>query len=207
MKFFYCLLIGSVFLASCGNQPKKGKAQTDLAPAGPLFTPEDSVFDIETTSGTIRIKLYNETPLHRDNFIKLATDHYYDGIIFHRVIKGFMIQAGETGDTPTQIQLEYGDETGVNYTIPAEIVPQFTHKRGALAAARMPDHVNPKKESSGSQFYIVHTDDGARHLDGNYTIFGEVIDGLEIVDTIANISVSSSRPTQEVKIISITPVL
>ena len=213
MHCFSPLLIGALLLVSCGNQPKNSNAQTDAesVATGPLFDPADlpqePLFDIATSLGTMRVKLYKETPLHRDNFVKLAAARYYDGIIFHRVIKGFMIQAGETGDSPTPIQLAYGDQTGVNYTIPAEIVPGFTHKRGTLATARLGDPVNPEKASSGSQFYIVHTDDGARHLDGNYTIFGEVVDGFEIIDTIANTAVSGSRPTQEVKIVSIIPVL
>ena len=207
MKPIYIFLIGAVFFVSCGNQPKKGGVQ-ELT--GPLFDltamPEEPLFDMETTKGTMRIKLFKETPRHRDNFMKLAADRYYDGILFHRVIKGFMIQAGETGETPTPVQEMYGGPTGVDYTIPAEIVPHFTHKRGTLAAARQGDAVNPEKASSGSQFYIVHTDSGAKHLDGDYTIYGEVIAGLEVIDAIANEPVSSSRPTNEVKIISITPV-
>ena len=152
----------------------------------------------------MRIKLYKETPAHRDNFAKLVAAHYYDGIIFHRIISGFMIQAGNTGNPPTAIQQQYGGPTGVNYTIPAEIKPGLIHKRGALGAARTD---NPQKASSGSQFYIVHTDDGAKHLDGNYTVFGEVIDGFEIIDIIAKNSVNDSHPAKEVKIISIKPVL
>ena len=206
----HCLLIGSLLVASCGNQPKKGEAKTNPEPAGPLFEladlPDEPVFDIETTHGTMRIKLYKETPGHRDNFAKLAADRYYDGILFHRVIKEFMIQAGETGETPTQVQLE----TDIDYTIPAEILPQFTHKRGSLAAARTN---NPEKASSSTQFYIVHTDDGAKHLDGNYTVYGEVIDGFEVIDLITNEPTTGptgspkDRPLKELKIISIKPVL
>ena len=118
----------------------------------------------------------------------------------------FMIQAGLLGDEPTQAQLEYGDQ-GVNYTIPAEIVPGLKHKRGSLAAARLPEHLNPERASSGSQFYIVHHDHSAAHLDGGYTIFGEVIDGFEVIDKIANEPVSADRPIKEIKIISIKPIL
>ncbi|MCL1974381.1 MAG: peptidylprolyl isomerase [Bacteroidetes bacterium] len=211
MKLIPCLIISTLLAASCGNQAsKKENAQIDPEPAGPLFDvadlPEEPLFDLETTHGTMRIKLYKETPGHRDNFAKLVADRYFDGILFHRVVKGFMIQAGETGEAPTKIQLEYGGTSGVNYTIPAEIVPGLTHKRGALAAARSN---NPEKASSGSQFYIVHTDDGAKHLDGNYTIYGEVIDGFEVIDTIANeptTGPNKDRTIDPPKIISIKPV-
>ena len=207
MKIIYCLFMGALLLASCGNRPQKEQAQPPPEPVGPLFdvtaVPEEPVFDMETTHGTMRIKLYKETPGHRDNFVKLVADRYYNGILFHRVISGFMIQAGETGPEPTQAQLNYG-EKGVDYTIPAEIIPSLTHKRGTLAAARTD---NPEKASSGSQFYIVHTNDGAKHLDGNYTIYGEVISGLEVIDKIAQEPVGAqSRPLKEPKILSITPI-
>ncbi|MCL2727121.1 MAG: peptidylprolyl isomerase [Bacteroidales bacterium] len=189
MKRILYLLIASLLFVFCGNQTPKGKS-------------EEPVLKIKTSEGTITVKLYKETPLHRDNFMQLVDAGYYNGIIFHRVIKGFMIQAGETGKTPTKVQ----SETNIDFTIPAEIVPQFFHKRGTLAAARMGDHVNPEKASSPTQFYIVHTDDGAKHLDGSYTVFGEVIDGFDVIDIIANKTVINTRPAQEVKIISILPI-
>ena len=213
MKLIHCILV-LLLLASCGNQ--RGKEQEHHPPeqTGPLFDvatmPAEPLFDMETTHGTMRIKLYKETPGHRDNFAKLVAERYYDGIVFHRIMKGFMIQAGNLGEKPTQAQLGYG-EMGVNYTIPAEILPQFSHKRGALSAARTD---NPQKASSGSQFYIVHTNEGARHLDGNYTVYGEVIDGFDVLDKIANDPVvvnpnrpgENSRPVKEPIIISIRPV-
>ena len=110
---------------------------------------------IKTSLGDITVRLYDETPLHRDNFIKLASESYYDGTLFHRVIKNFMIQGGDPDSkgAPAGKQLGTG---GPNYTIPAEFVyPQYFHKKGALAAARQSDQVNPEKRSSGSQFYIV----------------------------------------------------
>jgi peptidyl-prolyl cis-trans isomerase B (cyclophilin B) len=110
---------------------------------------------IKTTKGDIRVRLYDETPKHRDNFIKLAKEGYFDGTLFHRVIKDFMIQGGDPNskDAPKGKSLGTG---GPDYTIPAEFVyPQYFHKRGALSAARLGDEVNPKRESSGSQFYIV----------------------------------------------------
>ncbi|MCL2738146.1 MAG: peptidylprolyl isomerase, partial [Bacteroidales bacterium] len=109
-----------------------------------------------------------------------------------------------TGETPTEVQLKYG-ESGVDYTIPAEIMPGLIHKRGALCAARTD---NPEKASSGSQFYIVHTDDGAKHLDGNYTVYGEVIEGFEVIDLIVSEPTGDrNRPIKEPKIVSIKPVL
>lgn len=184
----------------------------------PAQTEKEYVVVIHTDMGDITVKLYNETPLHRDNFIKLVNEGYYDGSIFHRIIKDFMIQGG-------------GGKTGnedPGYKIPAEIIEGFYHKKGALAAARMPDHVNPRKESSGSQFYIVqgrkfsqsdlknfekrsgitYTDEqiktystigGTPHLDGDYTVFGEVISGLEVVDKIAAVQTGpGDRPVKEV---------
>ena len=112
---------------------------------------------IETTMGNIRVALYNETPLHRDNFLKLIREyHYYDSLLFHRVIPDFMIQAGDPYSKNAPKGAVLGDHS-LDYTIPAEIrLPQIYHKRGALAAAREPDMVNPKRESSSSQFYIVY---------------------------------------------------
>ena len=116
---------------------------------------KETMLKIETTLGDIKVKLYNETPKHRDNFIKLAKEGTYNGTLFHRVIKDFMVQAGdpESKNAPKGKMLGTGD---VGYTIPAEIVyPKYFHKKGALSAARQGDNVNPNKESSGCQFYIV----------------------------------------------------
>ena len=116
---------------------------------------DDTIVLIETSSGDIKVKLYSDTPKHRDNFIKNIKEHMYDGIIFHRVVKNFMIQAGD----PSAKDLPQGAPAGggdVNWTVPAEIIyPKYFHKYGALAAARENDDVNPNKESSGCQFYIV----------------------------------------------------
>ena len=160
---------------------------------------------IKTTDGTMTVKIYADTPLHRDNFVKLARKGFYNGILFHRIIKGFMIQGGDplTKDS-TQVAM-YGTG-GPGYTIPAEILPNHTHKKGALAAARRGDQANPAKESSGSQFYIVQDEEGCKHLDGEYTIFGEVVDGLGVVDKIAAEKTDfRDRPLRKVEIISITP--
>ncbi|MCX7697344.1 MAG: peptidylprolyl isomerase [Bacteroidales bacterium] len=170
---------------------------------------------IQTSYGEIKIKLYDKTPKHRENFLKLAREGYYNGTLFHRVIPGFMIQGGdpESKNAPEGKRLGNG---GPGYTIPFEYVPEFFHKRGAVAAARLPDDINPERESSGSQFYIVQgrtfTDEelnkiekkigrtippnqrevyktigGAPHLDGSYTVFGEVIAGMDVVDKIAQL--------------------
>ena len=167
-------------------------------------TEKETLVVIETSMGTIKAKLYNDTPKHRDNFLKLVNEGWYNGSPFHRVIKDFMIQCGSNANGK-------GDP---GYTVPAEIKSNHFHKKGALCAARMPDQVNPKKASSGSQFYIVQgqvfddkklelyeerlgkvfnaaqrqaykTVGGTPHLDGDYTVFGEVTEGLEIVDKIA----------------------
>ncbi len=187
---------------------------------------------IETSYGTIVVALYDGTPLHRDNFVKLVNRHYYDSLLFHRVINGFVIQAGDpeskhAGDTAT---LGEGD---LGYTIPAEIMPgQYYHKRGALGMAR---DDNPEKASSACQFYIVHgkvandstfikasarTDGyqipethkqvyrsagGIPHLDSRYTVFGEVIKGMDIVDKIASAPTGpADRPLQNVRILKAT---
>ena len=166
-------------------------------------TQKETMVLLETSLGNIKIKLYNETPLHRDNFIKLVNEKFYDGVLFHRVIKNFMIQTGDPNskDAPAGTQLGTG---GPGYTIPAEILPDFKHKKGAVAAARMGDQVNPKKESSGSQFYIVHNDNGTPHLDGGYSVFGEVLEGLDVVDKIATVQTArGDRPVEDVKIISV----
>ncbi|MBP9018926.1 MAG: peptidylprolyl isomerase [Bacteroidales bacterium] len=168
---------------------------------------EEPVFDINTTLGTIRVKLYKETPKHRDNFVKLASEHFYDNILFHRVINGFMIQAGDplTKDTLNADKFGTG---GPGYTIPAEINPKFKHKKGALAAARRGDASNPEKESSGSQFYIVQDPKACSQLDGQYTIFGETVSGLDVIDKIAATPTDKrDRPLTDIRILSIVPVI
>lgn len=242
---------------------------------------KETMLKIETTVGDIVVKLYNETPHHRDNFIKLAEDGTYEGTLFHRVIKDFMIQAGDpdSKEAPRGKTLGSGD---VGYTVPAEFVyPKYFHKKGALAAARQGDNVNPNKESSGCQFYIVTgkvfsdstllsmesqknqnrltdifnamaqkrmkdiykmrkandqeglmnlqdtlfrqaeaeaakqpefhftpeqvkaytTVGGTPHLDGEYTVFGEVVEGMDIIDKIQTVKTDrNDRPDVDIKI-------
>ena len=250
---------------------------------------ENPVVTFETNYGVIKVKLYNETPLHRDNFIKLAEEHYFDSLLFHRVIENFMIQAGDPNSKGAAPGVMLGTG-GPGYTIPAEFNPNLIHKKGALAAARLGGPQNPKKESSGSQFYIVvgqkvpmeqldamaaqkteqakgeyiqtqlykpenkdvlnelitlqkagdrenfmikwrafeekyadslkaiptynytenqkniyQTIGGTPHLDMDYTVFGEVIDGLSVVDSIAMVKTDrANRPLEDVIIVKVS---
>ncbi|MDR0692905.1 MAG: peptidylprolyl isomerase [Prevotellaceae bacterium] len=212
-------------LVSCGNNPKntnkKVETKTQTATVteetqtttmeekqlafDPATLGEEPVLDIQTNEGIITIKLYKETPLHRDNFLKLAAGNFYNGIIFHRVIKGFMIQAGDPASKNPKPGARYG-AGGPGYTVDAEFRPQYKHKKGALAAARQGDQVNPEKASSGSQFYIVENAATCAQLDGAYTVFGETINGFDVIDKIAATATDSAdRPTKDVVIIDIKP--
>lgn len=225
-KIFALILIVSLAAASCGNRNTQ-KTSSDGTAASeataettentktmdsnltfdPASLPEEPIFEIHTTEGTITILLYADTPLHRDNFVKLASQHYYDSVLFHRVIYNFMIQTGDPNTKDPAKEDEYGNG-GPDYTIPAEIIPAHTHKKGAVAAARLGDTANPRRESSGSQFYIVQSEEGCSHLNGAYTVFGETLDGFEVIDRIASIRTNAmDRPLKDVRIISITPVL
>ena len=276
MKYkLLALILMAATINSCGAaSSKNAKVKAD---------DNETKVLIKTTVGDITIKLYNETPQHRDNFIKLVEEHFYDGILFHRVIKDFMVQAGdpESKDAEKGAQLGAG---GPGYTIPAEFVyPKYFHKRGALSAARQADQVNPERKSSGSQFYIVTgktynkyelqdlekqlrqkqgqgifdrlvaqnmdsimsmqmagdndgimklqndlnlktnqiireqgpfkfteeqvdaymSDGGTPFLDNDYTVFGEVIDGMKAVDKIESAGTDmNDRPRKDIKIIS-----
>lgn len=205
---------------SCGRNTQKVNGQTDTTAVSEQQMdsiadqnkkimntlnnlPEEPVFDIVTNKGTIRIKLYSKTPAHRDNFAKLAITGFYNGTLFHRVIKDFMIQGGDPLSKDPSLRNQWGTG-GPDYTIPAEFVTEYRHKKGALAAARRGDSANPMKESSGSQFYIVQSEDGCRHLDGEYTVFGETLSGLETIDSIASVSTDPwSRPDEDVQILSV----
>ena len=173
ISIIICLL--ALVFSGC----KKDEEKVFLATPGlddPSF--RYPIIQMETTEGTIFLWLYYQTPLHRDNFLKLANDDFYDGLIFHRVIDDFMIQGGDPN----------GDGTGgPGYKIDAEIWSQITHDYGALAAARLGDSVNPRKRSSGSQFYIVENAAGTHFLDGQYSVFGLVIQGMDIVEAIADV--------------------
>ena len=187
------------------ESPKNEKPDTASLAKTRSKLPQEPVFDIVTTMGTIRVKLYKDTPKHRDNFIKLALTHYYDNVLFHRVIDGFMIQGGDPYTRDTTRFEEWG-EGGPGYTIDAEIRPEYTHKKGALAAARRGNLANPMKESSGSQFYLVQDSTACKHLDGEYTVFGEAVGGLNVIDRIARVKTDRfNRPLRPVTIVRITP--
>jgi len=178
-------------------------------------------FVIHTDYGDMKGILYNETPQHRDNFVKLTKSGFYDGTLFHRVISGFMIQGGDP-DSKTAKPGQALGMGGPGYTVPAEFNKSFIHKKGALAAARTGDQQNPQKASSGSQFYIVQgkkvpaaqiganytpeqktiyeTIGGVPFLDGQYTVYGEITDGLDVIDKIAAVQKDGTdRPVKDVK--------
>jgi cyclophilin family peptidyl-prolyl cis-trans isomerase len=156
-------------------------------------------FVIHTDLGDMKGILYNETPKHRDNFVKLAKSGFFDGTLFHRVIPGFMIQGGDPSSKGAQPGQQIG-AGGPGYTIPAEFNPNLKHKKGALAAARLGDGQNPQKASSGSQFYIIEGANGAHSLDNQYTVFGEVTEGLDIISKIAAVQKDqANRPLKDIK--------
>lgn len=200
-----------------------------------VSTAEEPVVVIETPMGTIEAQLFSNTPQHRDNFVKLIEENYYDSLLFHRVMNFFMVQGGDPKSRDATATTMLGNG-GPGYTIPAEFTTENVHIRGALAAARQPDQVNPEKRSSGSQFYIVHgntvngtflnqietqrgfkyTEEqraeyikrgGTPHLDMEYTVFGRVISGMDIVEQIAATPVNRyNRPNEDVWMkISIKP--
>jgi peptidyl-prolyl cis-trans isomerase B (cyclophilin B) len=158
---------------------------------------------IHTTMGDIVVKLYDETPIHRDNFLKLVREGYYDGTLMHRVIRGFMIQGGDPNSKGAAPDKMLGGGSP-DYTLEAEIREGLYHKRGALAAARKDDNINPERRSSGSQFYIVQDPVTCAQLDGAYTVFGETIEGLDVIDKIAKVDTDPRDcPISPVKIVKI----
>ncbi len=207
---------------------KKGKKTTKTTQIIEVEAPHDCMVELETEFGNMTILLSDATPQHRDNFLKLAEQGFYDGLLFHRVIGGFMIQGGDPNsrDAKQNVMLGGGDP---GYTIPAEFQDTLAHVKGMLAAARTGDSVNPQKRSSGSQFYIVQgrpVDDrtldameaqknfhytkeqraaykelgGTPFLDRDYTVFGRVIKGLEVIDKIAQVETErGDRPKKDVK--------
>ncbi len=223
-RLLMVLLLSSTF-AYAQKAPKAPKA-AKVVPVKP-----DVI--IHTSMGDIGIKLYEDTPIHRENFLKLAHDHFYDSTLFHRVIKDFMVQGGDPYSKDEAKKAQAGSG-GPGYTLPAEILPQYFHKKGALAAARLGDQMNPKRESSGSQFYLVQgkpmseteidraeaqmkgvlgkdfkfspaareaykTVGGSPWLDQQYTIFGEVISGLDVIDKIAAVEkLPGDRPKVDI---------
>ena len=206
----FLLVLSALLLGGLTNSCS-GRPTDDL--------PKTNYYEIVVPQGRMVVRLYDETPVHRDNFKKLVSEGFYDGTTFHRVIEGFMIQGGDPNSKDAD---PYNDGMGdPGYTLPAEFVSSMYHKRGVLAAARTGDQVNPERRSSGSQFYIVHgttfddatldmvvqqirmtlrdtsfnlteemravyrTEGGAPNLDGQYTVFGEVVEGFEVLDAVA----------------------
>ncbi len=196
-----------------------------------FYAKDNTMILFKTDFGDIKIALYNETEEHKKNFIKLVKDGFYNDLLFHRVIEEFMIQAGD----PESKNAEKGKMLGgggPGYNIPAEILPKYYHKKGALSAARLGDNMNPVRRSSGSQFYLVtgrkysedelemierrlntkftkeqketyQTTGGAPSLDGQYSVFGEVIEGLETIEKIEKVKTDeNNRPLKDIKIIS-----
>ena len=225
MKYWMVALLSSLIVFSASAQKdstiKKKDRKRDVL--------------MQTTMGDMVIRLSDSTPLHRDNFLKLVKIGFYDSLLFHRVIKNFMIQGGDPNSKRAEAGKPLGDGS-LGYTVPAEFRKTLFHKKGALAAARMGDNINPAKESSGSQFYIaqgkVFTDagldsvetfrlngrkipaeqrevyktiGGTPHLDQGYTVYGEVVKGLEVIDKIAAVQTSRGqdrdRPLEDVRII------
>ena len=220
---FYLLILGE-FVISCNPQLSNGLRVHDL----------NKDVEMITDKGIIIVRLSDSTPLHRDNFLRLVKQHYFDSVLFHRVIKNFMIQGGDPNSKHAKADSVLG-EGGPDYSIPAEFRSTLFHRKGVIAAARVSDDVNPTKASSGSQFYIVQgkiftdagldsvetnrlkgrkippdqrqvykTIGGTPQLDQNYTVFGEVIEGLNVVDSIAAVATSGKpydRPTKDVRII------
>lgn len=181
-----CLLASHVATAQTGEQPRRAEVL------------------LETTEGNIRLELFNETPRHRDNFLRLVGEHFYDSLLFHRVIPNFMIQAGD----PNSRHAEPGAMLGggdLPYTVEPEILPDIRHRYGSLAAAREGDDVNPKRLSSAAQFYIVTRRGGTPHLDGAYTVFGQVVEGMDVAERIQRvIRDDDDRPVYDVRILRAT---
>lgn len=217
--FLLALLAGLVFFATSAplQAQEEGRSKKEKM----------QLIKITTPMGEMTVMLYNETPQHRDNFVKLVEEGFYDSLLFHRVIEGFMVQGGDPNSKGAAKGAQLGNG-GPGYQIPAEFTDALIHKKGALSAARLGDGVNPEKQSSGSQFYIVqgktydeasltsfadrmgktYTEEqkaayaevgGTPHLDGGYTVFGEVVEGLEVIDKIAGAATDPrDRPVEDV---------
>lgn len=226
IRNLFLSLFVAIFAFGCSNKVADKNIATE--PKEEETKEKTTMVIISTDLGEMKAVLYNETPLHKENFIKLAKEGYFDGCLFHRVIDGFMIQGGDP-DSKTAKPGQMLGQGGPGYTIPAEFKQELIHKKGALAAARMADQVNPQKASSGSQFYITQgksytenelnmlssrmgkafnkqqmeaytTIGGVPFLDYEYTVFGEVVEGLEVIDKIAAVEKDRrDRPVQDIK--------
>ncbi|MBD2714590.1 peptidylprolyl isomerase [Microvirga sp. STR05] len=155
-----------------------------VAAKAPKPSKKDQLVTISTSLGDIKLILFDATPQHKANFLKLAESGFYNGTTFHRIIPNFMVQGGDANSKDADPAND-GMGQPNEQTIPAEIRPELKHRFGALAAARQGDFVNPQRASSASQFYLVQNHQGTSHLDGQYTVFGQVVSGLDIIDKIA----------------------
>ena len=184
----YSLLLGLLLLGFTGQAAKN-----------PLKSKKDEVVTISTSLGDIRLILFSDTPLHRANFLKKAKDGFYNGTTFHRVIPQFMVQGGDANSKDADPTND-GQGQPNEPTIPAELAAGHKHDYGALAAARQGDFANPQRASSGSQFYLVENHQGTHFLDGQYTVFGQVIQGQEVIDKIAALPKDArDRPLTDLK--------
>jgi peptidyl-prolyl cis-trans isomerase B (cyclophilin B) len=235
IKTFFVLSLSLSVAVAVTAQVKKPAAKPVAKAAAPAAkTAACSRVKITTSMGVIIVRLYNETPQHRDNFLKLANQHFFDSLLFHRVIKGFMVQGGDPLSKNAPAGEMLGNGGGQMATIPAEFNPALLHKKGVLAAARMGDDVNPAKASSACQFYLVQgrvatdvelnqvecgirntnpefsyteeqrkiykTIGGTPFLDMNYTVFGEIEKGLDVIDKIAAVPTAPrDRPLTDVR--------
>lgn len=186
------LLLVSLWLASpvfaAGAPGKPGKPSS-----------KDEVVTLTTAQGVIRLVLFDDTPLHKANFLQKAQSGFYDGTTFHRVIPGFMVQGGDANSKDADPANDGLGQPGEG-TVPAELTAGHRHNYGAVAAARQGDFANPQRASSIAQFYLVENHDGAHFLDGQYTVFGQVIQGLDVIDKIAGLPRDErDRPTADLK--------
>ena len=173
-----------------------------LSACGPK-TEKEVVMVVETTMGTVEFKLYNETPLHRDNFIRLAEEHYFDSLLFHRVIDGFVIQGGDPNSKYAKPGELLGDGEP-DFRVPAEIrVDQgITCVKGSILAAREGDDVNPQRESCASQYCFMMRP--CPHLDGAYTVFGEVTEGMDVLEAIQKVATDENdRPLEDIRMLKV----
>jgi cyclophilin family peptidyl-prolyl cis-trans isomerase len=195
MKNLYLIIAVLFIFTSCTKEedlyPKNSAIENDTL---------EKVIQINTSYGTMYMWLYKETPIHRANFLGLADSNFFDNTTFHRIISNFMIQGGDPNSKDSDPNND--GQGGPGYTIPAEIdTAKFRHKRGEVAAARLGNAQNPLKASSGSQFYICHSTSGTKHLDNEYTVFGKIISGIQVVDSIVKQpkNTSTNRPLTDIK--------
>lgn len=188
------LAISALFYNSCKEDDKN----TNPTPNPTNNDTTEKIIEIKTAYGTMYMWLYNETPLHKANFLKLADTGFFDSITFHRIVPNFVIQGGDPNSKDSDPTND--GNGGPGYTIPAEITTALKHTYGAVGAARLPNNVNPQRESSGSQFYIVVNPSGTSNLNGDYTVFGKILSGMTAATAIvAQPRSASDRPLTDIR--------